>query len=1125
MGVSMLLRQAAVAACALIALSPLTASASAAPSHDHKLTIKHLHRPERPRDVKERTFDPDALLVQFKPGASASSKDRALSSRGVRIAGAVAGTGYVKVRAKGAAARVLRDLQNDPAVASVSLDYRRQTSVAPNDPGYIYGDQNYLNTVRLPQAWDRTKGSTSQVIAVVDTGVDAQHVDLAGRVVAGYNAITNSSIAATANSDDYGHGSMVAGIAAANTNNGIGVAGVAWTGRIMPIKVLNSQGSGYDSDIAEGVIWAADHGAKIINMSLGGPGDSPVMHNAITYATSKGAVVVVAAGNTGDNTPQYPAAYPEVLAVGATDGAGKLTDFSSWGDWIDVAAPGFDIVSTGNDGQYYIGDGTSFAAPIASGVAALVRTVSPSLTPAQVIARIKATARDAGPRGIDPYYGKGVLDAYYAVGGTWGPEFPQPSPGANEPNDVPARATTFSTSITGTIDIEGDVDWYRWDTATSKVVNFQLAPPAHDPNLAQNFDAILTVYDKDLRQLGQADSPDPAATEKVALTLGTGTYYVAVRNYNGAADTRPYTLSVGTTQPPLFQPAQATDVGSWPESVAIGDVTGDGRNDVLMTTSFYFDEVNDYKLFVFAQNADGTLAAPVKYSTQIQYSNPAGLALLDADGDGRLDVAIATSNGLQILRQTEAGALTDNGVVQGTLGAQHVVSADMDGDGDTDMVLTGSAGIVLLTHEANGSFTPSVVAAEGTGEVEVGDVDGDGRPDVAAIGNNKAVRVYHHTDGGWNPTDHTVVTGYWTSVSGIEVADVTGDGRADVMATIGGNRPGAMVNVFVQNASGGLNAPAVYATVDIPEPVEAADMNGDSRTDVVTAHGGWNTLSVLPQLANGTLGTPITTGIPYASHYNLQGMALGDINGDQAQDVVIADYNSGLVVLRNNSNPTLTPTGEQAWVRSVAPADFTTGASLTTAPTVTFARAVDAASVTASTVRLVDGVTGATVAGTVTYDGASRTAKVTPAAALRDNTPYRLVVDQVRDQTGATQTERFSTTFRTVNQAPGAVSSLKAAGTYRGVTLSWTLPNITDLDQVIVRMAAGTTAPSSPTAGTAVYAGVGTSATAINLTQGTTYTFRVWVKDRSGMYSSGSTVQLKGSPACLCSWSTVPGTR
>jgi len=367
----MRLRRAVVAGSALVLLGSVIPVASAVQSSSQQAAVKlaatQLPRPERPRDAKERAFDPHSVLVRFKHGASVAAKDRALKSRDTTNAGTVRGTGYVQARTKGAAADLLRSLRTDPAVERVSLNYRRWMTATPNDPGYTYGDQDYLKTIRLPEAWDRTKGSTEQVIAVLDTGVNGQHPDLKGRTVRGYNAITGARIAANGNSDDNGHGSMVAGIAAANTNNGVGIAGVAWTGTVMPVKVLGADGSGYDSHVAAGITWAADHGAKVINLSLGGPGESPVLHAAVKYATDQGAVVVVAAGNDGNDTPQYPAAFPEVLAVGATDTAGNLTDFSSWGDWIDVAAPGFGIVSTGNDSSYHVGHGTSFSAPIASG--------------------------------------------------------------------------------------------------------------------------------------------------------------------------------------------------------------------------------------------------------------------------------------------------------------------------------------------------------------------------------------------------------------------------------------------------------------------------------------------------------------------------------------------------------------------------------------------------------------------------------------------------------------------------------------------------------------------------------------------------------------------------------------
>jgi type VII secretion-associated serine protease mycosin len=1131
----MQLRRVVIAALAVVALCPIApAIADFRPSASTP-EIKRLPRPERshdakgpkgpkgtkdPRDPKDRGHDLHAVLVRFERGASAAAKARALKGSGATLAEAVAGTGFVRARTAGGAAGALRRLMRDPSVDTVSLDYRRELAAAPNDPIYTGGDQPYLGTVRLPQAWDLVKDAHTQVIAVVDTGVDTAHPDLVGRTVPGYNVITPGA----APTDQIGHGTMVAGVAAANTNNGVGVAGTAWNGRIMPVKVFRPDRTALDSDVAEGIAWAVDHGAKIVNLSLGGPVDDPVLRQAVQYATSKGALVVVAAGNGGDSAPQYPAAYPEVVAVGATDSSGALTDFSSWGDWLDVAAPGFGIVSTfptASGYAYAIASGTSFSAPIVSGVAALVRAKYPTLTPAQVISRLRATTRDAGPRGIDPYYGHGVLDAFYAAGGTWGAEFPQRALGASEPNDTPARAAAAPSGFaSGTVAMEGDVDWYRYEANAHQAVSVTVTPPAYDATRAQNFDPVLEVYDAQLRLLGQADSQDPTAQESLAFNLQAGTYYVAVRNFNGAADTRPYTVVIEGFPVPLFQPAQSTRVGSWPETVAIGDVTGDGRGDVLLATSYYSDPLNDFKLFVFAQNADGSLAAPVRYGTRLEDSSRASFALVDIDVDGRLDVALATPPGVEIFRQTEAGALENQGVLPDTAGADQLVAADMDADGDTDLVMTSQAGIALLTHEPGGAFVPSAVTTDGTKEVEAGDVDGDGRADVVGF-QGAVVHVYHRTDTGWNRTDHDTDGSYSPTINGIEVADVSGDGRADVVATLKGNTaPGNQINVFTQTAAGGLSAPAVYFTWGgVPEPVAAADINGDARLDVVTAQGEWNMLSVLLQTPDGKLASQVTSSITYASHYNVQGLALGDINGDGRNDAVTADYANGLVVFGNAAGTPLL--GEQRWVRDVAPADFTTGAAVDTAPRVSFQRALDPASVDSTTVRLVHGRTGATVPATPSYDELTKTVTLAPAAPLQDNTPYRIVVGAVRDQAGATNAAPFSTTFRTVDLAPPPVGSFQATGAYRAATLAWTLPNITDLDQVIVRMAAGATPPSSPTTGTGVYAGTGTGVRVTGLASGTNYSFRMWVRDRPGKLSTAPSARLVGTALAVSTSATA----
>jgi hypothetical protein len=345
----------------------------------------------------------------------------------------------------------------------------------------------------------------------------------------------------------------------------------------------------------------------------------------------------------------------------------------------------------------------------------------------------------------------------------------------------------------------------------------------------------------------------------------------------------------------FFETPQAIPTGSWPESVAIGDVTGDGRNDVVLSTGYYFDEENDYKLFVYAQRPDGTLEPAVRYDTLLGYVDSAGIALLDATGDGRSDVAVATSTGVQILAQTEAGTLTDQGLIAGSPGARQLAVADLDGDGDSDLLSTGSSGISQLLQGAAGAFTTSSVSADGSPAIRAGDLNGDGRTDAVGY-RGSTVTVYRNLAAGWQAQTPLTVS---ESINGVDVADVTNDDRADLVLSAGGNSPASQVFVAVQNRRGVLTTPVSYPVLDIPEPIRVADVDADGRNDVVTVHGGWVAMSTLRQKGNRTLAEPVVTGVPYASHYNQSGLALGDITGDGLPDAVIADYNHGLVIARN----------------------------------------------------------------------------------------------------------------------------------------------------------------------------------------------------------------------------------
>ena len=334
---------------------------------------------------------------------------------------------------------ILRSL---PFASFVEEDALVQAYYQPNDPRY--SEQWHLPSISAPQAWDITIGSSQVTIAVIDTGVDYNHPDLAGKCVAGYNFVSRNANPM----DDHGHGTHVAGIAAAVGNNGTGVAGVDWGARIMPLKVLNAQGSGYDSDVASGIRYAADHGAKVINMSLGSSQYSYTIEEAVNYAFNRGLTMVAASGNDGGGVG-YPAACDHVIAVGALDSSDRLASFSNRGLPLDLTAPGVNILSTVPSG-YQKMSGTSMASPVVAGCASLVLARYPDYGPSQVEGALKTGATDLGSPGFDTNFGYGKVNASSAVRNSQ--PTPNPQPGDNTwspPNPGGSKVWYMAEGYTG----------------------------------------------------------------------------------------------------------------------------------------------------------------------------------------------------------------------------------------------------------------------------------------------------------------------------------------------------------------------------------------------------------------------------------------------------------------------------------------------------------------------------------------------------------------------------------------------------------------------------------------------------------------------------------------------------
>ena len=337
-----------------------------------------------------------------------------------------------------------------------------------------------------------------------------------------------------------------------------------------------------------------------------------------------------------------------------------------------------------------------------------------------------------------------------------------------------------------------------------------------------------------------------------------------------------------------------------PEAVAVGDVNGDGLDDVVMSTYFSFDPENDFKLVVYLQRADGTLAEPVRYANASHYQCKAGsLAIADLDGDGRKDVAIGESGcGIEIFIQQADGTLASGNWLPSTE-SHRVRAADVNGDGLADLVGTGAdSGQLSVWYQVGGRISlPSVYPVEiiGGGDLDVGDLNGDGRPDIAvsSLGGSPARSIgmlYQQADGRYAAPVYLGVDASW-GARGVAIGDLNGDGRKDLAVSWGGSAPAA-VSVFPQRADGTLGPITTLASSDYPGAIEIADLNRDGRLDVVVAHDGWGSVGLYLQGSNGGLQDEQRyTGTDGSD--NLQGLALGDLNGDGRLDIAQA----GLSVL------------------------------------------------------------------------------------------------------------------------------------------------------------------------------------------------------------------------------------
>lgn len=471
---------------------------------------------------------PDEIIVKFKSGIAQEAIDKinAKFKMNHRYKSPLNGFSCLLVPKGKTVSQMVALYKQNPNVEYAEPNYMAHAFFSPNDPYFKYQwnmDNPATGNIHMTKAWDLTTGTPSVIVAVVDTGAAYENYtqrtfgstkryylapDLAAtKFVAGYDFINND----THPNDDEGHGTHVTGTIAQSTHNKLGVTGIAFNTAIMPVKVLDKNGSGSYSAVADGIRYAADHGAKVINLSLGGSQPSITLENACAYAYNKGVTLVCAAGNDGASAISYPAAYDRYcIAVGATRFDEARSKYSNYGNSLDVVAPGGDIsVDQNKDGYgdgilqqtfgnkntsnfgYYFYQGTSMATPHVSGIAALALAKSVATTPDQVREILQTTAKDLGTTGWDQNFGWGLVNAFAALNYQ---KIPNAAPTAViTPLAKSTEKTATKFDGAQSFDVNGDSLTYSWDFGDGQTASGPR--PAHSYKEGGEYTVSLIVND------------------------------------------------------------------------------------------------------------------------------------------------------------------------------------------------------------------------------------------------------------------------------------------------------------------------------------------------------------------------------------------------------------------------------------------------------------------------------------------------------------------------------------------------------------------------------------------------------------------------------------------------------
>jgi hypothetical protein len=954
---------------------------------------------------------PGTILVEPRPDGR--SVEAFAAAIGGTAGPAVPGTGFVRVQVSDVAA-ALAAAATDPEVRAAQADHRRATAGWPSDPG-IEDAGPYLDLMRLPRAWEQTTGAGT-TIAVVDTGVSA-HPDLAGALLPGVDLVDGG-----APDDPNGHGTALAGAAAARADDGLGTAGAAPDATIMPVRVLGADGSGDDATIAEGVTWAAGNGADVVLLTVAGTEPAPVIEAAIAAAVTAGVTVVIAAGDGGSQDALYPAAYSSLagaITVGSTDADGVASRFSSWGEHQTVTAPGEGILGAAIAGGEKPFDGTSMSAALVAGVAAL--TVADGTSePAAVEAAVVAGARGAGPGGDDFYYGAGVADA----SATLGLGAAQPLDRAidhdvdrqdDASDDVVAGARALQPAIAvsqstwGALGVEGDVDWYSF--APPKSAHWVLWVERSQGGATPR----VELFDAQMRSLGVPQSPSSATTSIQTIALdGTGPWFFRISDGSAAPNGGYYSVQIldggKRHDPEMLTFTPQTRVGPAgtipPDEALLADVSADGIADVVECGTsrsmgpdgFIWTPVVSVRAGSGVGFADRVVTAVPGPESRVH------LLVADFDGDGVAEIIAETAEAIYSI-PFENGAFGPAAVLTAVqLGKRDLLpytdrALDVDGDGRAEVVGAISDGFAVVRDPLGAATRIAVPMTAASLPVPI-DLDGDGDMDFVA---DDGERWRQGPDGAITPD--TPLTGFEEPFNTMVAADMDQDGLEDLLGC--SKVDGWAALVLRRGLPDGMFAPAqVQAMVySWPNEVDALDVDGDGDMDAVVRFGASLALALrtsteVPGLFLQNPDEPMATFAEWRRLFT-------DVDADGDQDIVTVGYDVRLQT-QVPGPPTAQP-GPKAWVSDVSPKRGQTGVGEGASVRVTMTQPPVVTSVNRSTVRLVDGITHKDVAAERTLAGSVLT--ISPASPLVVGRSYAVVVNGLVDAEGETQSTAWSSWF------------------------------------------------------------------------------------------------------------------